>query len=72
MITVKKIRLKEKSRRELQRRHQGRKRKRNEESEIKKREEESKGLRLTGSQKDQQIIGQIDNSRGPGTEKVHL
>ena len=30
--------------------------KRNEEAEIKKRKEESESLRLTGSQKDQQII----------------
>ena len=44
MIAVKKICLKDKSRRELQRRQQGRKRKRNEEAEIKKREEESEGL----------------------------
>ena len=48
-----------------------RKRKRNEEVEIKKREEESEGLRLTVSQKDQQITEQIDSSRGPGLEKVH-
>ena len=46
-------------------------RKRNEEAEIKKRKEESEGLRLTGSQKDQHIIEQIDNSRGPGLEKSH-
>ena len=38
---------------------------------IKKREEESEGLRLTGSQKDQQITEQIDSSRGPRLEKVH-
>ena len=55
MIAVKNICLKDKSRRELQRRQQGRRRKRNEEAEIKKREEESEGLRLTGSQKYQQI-----------------
>ena len=46
-------------------------RKRNEEAEIKKRKEESESLRLTGSQKDQQIIEQIDNSRGPGLKKAH-
>ena len=46
-------------------------RKRNEEAEIKKRKEESESLRLTGSQKDQQIIEQIDSSRGPGLEKAH-
>ena len=48
-----------------------RKRKRNEEAEIKKREEESEGLRLTGSQKYQQITKQIDSNKGPGLEKVH-
>jgi len=63
--------MRKKKERELQRRQQGRKRKRNEEAEIKKREEESEGLRLTGSQKDQQITEQIDSSRGPGLEKVH-
>ena len=46
-------------------------RKRNEEAEIKKRKEECESLRLTGSQKYQQIIEQIDSSRGPGLEKVH-
>ena len=46
-------------------------RKRNKEAEIKKRKEESETLRLTGSQKDQQIIEQIDNSRGPSLEKAH-
>ena len=46
-------------------------RKRNEEAEIKKRKEGSESLRLTGSQKDQQIIEQIDNSRGLGPEKAH-
>ena len=46
-------------------------RKRNEEAEIKKRNEERESLRLTGSQKDQQIIEQIDNSKGPGLEKAH-
>ena len=46
-------------------------RKRNEEAEIKKRKEESENLRLTRSQKVQQIIEQIDNSRGPGLEKAH-
>ena len=45
--------------------------KRNEEAEIKKRKEESESLRLTGSQKDQQIIEQIDNNRGLGLEKAH-
>ena len=48
-----------------------RKRKRNEEEEIKKREEESEGMRLTRSKKYQQIIEQINSSRGPGLEKVH-
>ena len=71
MIAVKKICLKDKRRIELQRRQQGRKRERNEEVEIKKREEESAALRLTGSQKDQQIIEQIDSNRGPGLEKAH-
>ena len=46
-------------------------RKRNEEAKINKREEESEGLRLTGSQKDQQITEQIDSSRGLGLEKAH-
>ena len=46
-------------------------RKRNEEAELKKRKEESENLRLIGSQEDQHIIEQIDNSRGPGLEKSH-
>ena len=46
-------------------------RKRNEEVEIKKRKEEREGLRLTGSQKYQQISEKINSSRGPGLEKVH-
>ena len=46
-------------------------RKRNDEAKIKKRKEESESLRLTGSQKDQHIIEQIDSNRGPGLEKAH-
>ena len=46
-------------------------RKRNEEAEIKKRKEESESLRLTGFQKNQQIIEQINSNRGSGLEKVH-
>ena len=42
-----------------------------EEAEIKKRKEESEILRLTGFQKNQQIIEQINNSRGSGLEKAH-
>ena len=61
--------MRKKKERELQRKQQGRKRKRNEEAEIKKREEESEGLRLTGSQKDQQITKQIDSSRGLAWKK---
>ena len=41
------------------------------ESWLTKRKEESKSMRLTGSQKDQQITEHIDSSRGPGLEKVH-
>ena len=40
-------------------------------SRDKEKEEESEDLRLTGSQKDQQITEQIDSSRGLGLEKVH-
>ena len=46
-------------------------RNRNVEADIKKRKEESESMRLTGSQKDQQIIEQINSSRGPRLEKSH-
>ena len=62
MIAVKKICLKDKSRRGIEL---------VEEAEIKKREEESEGLRLTGSQNDQHIIKQIESSRGRGLENFH-
>ena len=63
--------MKKKKEREPQKRKEEEERKRNEEAEIKKRKEESESLRLTGSQKDQQIIEHINNSRGPSLEKVH-
>ena len=46
-------------------------RKINEEVEIKKRKDECESMRLKGSQKDQQIIEQIDSNRGPSLEKYH-